>query len=227
MPPESAHDQELSLKKRARRRLVGAVGLVLLMIIVLPMVLQDRASLAPNHAIKITMTEAELLEPALASTPPVSPPSPVAEAALPVDNPAAPAEMGEHADKPLAEKSPEAASPKAAVPVAEAKAAVKPVEDKPLPAPLEPVKPEASPPTEKSQASFTIQIGVYSTMANVTDLQAKLKQAGYAVLIKNVTTDKGEKIRLRTGTYASRQQAADALLKLQGLGLSGMVVANE
>ena len=32
MPPELTNDQELSLKKRARRRLVGAIALVLLMV---------------------------------------------------------------------------------------------------------------------------------------------------------------------------------------------------
>lgn len=35
-------DQGLSFKKRARRRLVGAIALVLLMVIILPMVLEDR-----------------------------------------------------------------------------------------------------------------------------------------------------------------------------------------
>ena len=54
MPPVLANDQELALKKRARRRLVGAVALVLLMVIVLPMILKDRAALAPQEAIKIT-----------------------------------------------------------------------------------------------------------------------------------------------------------------------------
>jgi DedD protein len=57
MPPELPNDQELSLKKRARRRLVGAIALVLLMVIVLPMILQDRSALAPQAPIKITMPD--------------------------------------------------------------------------------------------------------------------------------------------------------------------------
>jgi len=55
MPPDLPNEQELNLKKRARRRLVGAVALVLLMVIVLPRILQDRAALAPQESIKITM----------------------------------------------------------------------------------------------------------------------------------------------------------------------------
>lgn len=57
MATESPNDLELTLKKRARRRLVGAIALVLFMVIVLPMVLQDRAALAPQEAIKITMPD--------------------------------------------------------------------------------------------------------------------------------------------------------------------------
>lgn len=36
---------------------MGAIALVLLMVIILPMMLQDRAALAPKDAIKITMPE--------------------------------------------------------------------------------------------------------------------------------------------------------------------------
>jgi len=50
-------DQALILKKRARRRLVGAVALVLLMIIILPQILQDRSALTKPEPIKITMPE--------------------------------------------------------------------------------------------------------------------------------------------------------------------------
>ncbi len=48
-------DQELNFKKRARRRLVGAIALVLLMVIILPMVLKDRAASTPQEKIAITM----------------------------------------------------------------------------------------------------------------------------------------------------------------------------
>lgn len=50
-------DQALILKKRARRRLVGAVALVLLMLVILPQVLQDRSAQTKPEPIKITMPE--------------------------------------------------------------------------------------------------------------------------------------------------------------------------
>src|SRR3989338_8928252 len=55
MPPDLPNEQALNLKKRARRRLVGAIALVLLMVIVLPQVLQDRAAMTQLETIKITM----------------------------------------------------------------------------------------------------------------------------------------------------------------------------
>ena len=55
MQRETAGDQELNLKKRARRRLVGAIALVLLMVIVLPMILKDRVTTEPQEKITITL----------------------------------------------------------------------------------------------------------------------------------------------------------------------------
>ena len=232
MPPDTDHDQELSLKKRARRRLVGAIGLVLLMVGVLPMVLQARASLTPSAAIKITMAgvDAGVVEPIAAPAPLAAPPMPaVSPLAEPVSA--------------TAETTPVAVNDTAASAVpTQNKITEKPTEkavEKPLEAkPLETKAPEAksqpaTPAAAKvdvstaAKSSFAIQIGVYSSMASVTEMEGKLKQAGYQASIKKVSTDKGEKIRLRTGDYPTRQQAAEAMLKLQALNMQGMVVAND
>jgi cell division septation protein DedD len=89
------------------------------------------------------------------------------------------------------------------------------------------VKSEDAAAAEASELSFAIQIGLYSSMASVNEMEGKLKQAGYQATIKKVNTDKGEKIRLRTGNYHTRQLAAQAMLKLQTLNMQGMVVAND
>lgn len=232
MPPDTDHDQELSLKKRARRRLVGAVGLVLVMVGVLPMVLQDRASLTPSAAIKITMAgvDAGVVEP-------IAPPAPLAAPVPSVVLPLA-GDVSATSDSTAVAVNDSAAS---AVPTP-----IKPTEkpaEKALEKPLEARPLEAKVPEAKSQpvtpapakadgsaaakSSFAIQIGVYSSMASVSEMEGKLKQAGYQASIKKVSTDKGEKIRLRTGDYPTRQQAAEAMLKLQALNMQGMVVAND
>ena len=53
MPPNQVIEQEIQFKKRARRRLVGAIALVLLMVTILPMVLDDRAA-KPQQQQEIT-----------------------------------------------------------------------------------------------------------------------------------------------------------------------------
>ena len=230
MPPDTDHDQELSLKKRARRRLVGAIGLVLVMVGVLPMVLQDRASLTPSAAIKITMAGVDAGE-----VEPVAPPVPLPTSVMPSATPL-PGALSASVDAAATTANDMSAS---AVP-AQIKPTEKPTEqaiEKPLEAkPLEAkaqlaapaaVKAEDSAVVEPAKSSFAIQIGVYSSMASVTEMEAKLKQAGYQASIKKVSTDKGEKIRLRTGDYPTRQQAAQAMLKLQTLNMQGMVVAND
>lgn len=232
MPPDTDHDQELSLKKRARRRLVGAIGLVLLMVGVLPMVLQDRASLTPSAAIKITMAgvDAGVVEPIAAPAPLATPPMPaVSPLAEPVSASAetTPVAVNDTAASAVPTQNKITEKP------AE-KAVEKPLEAKPLEAKAPEAKSQPATPapakadgSAAAKSSFAIQIGVYSSMASVTEMEGKLKQAGYQASIKKVSTDKGEKIRLRTGDYPTRQQAAEAMLKLQALNMQGMVVAND
>jgi DedD protein len=84
LPPQS--DQELQFKKRARRRLVGAVALVLLMIIVLPMILQDRTAKAPKQDVVVSIPSLDQklgpdqkLEPESVAPAPIQPVAPVAD----------------------------------------------------------------------------------------------------------------------------------------------------
>ena len=52
---QSQSEQELQFKKRARRRLVGAIGLVLLMITILPLLLKDKTEQAASKDILISI----------------------------------------------------------------------------------------------------------------------------------------------------------------------------
>jgi DedD protein len=55
-------DPSLSIKKRARRRLVGAIALVILMLIILPNILKNRADSDVQGDIKITMDDSSNLQ---------------------------------------------------------------------------------------------------------------------------------------------------------------------
>jgi DedD protein len=221
MAADSSNDLELALKKRARRRLVGAIALVLLMVIVLPMVLQDRAALAPQEAIKITMPDDVVSqqtpknEANVASVEPQAEVATLSESTISEPTTLEPA-MVDQVDKPVQSENTKEASDVKKEMSGEKKAEVKKTVI---------IEPEPKP-SSTSGESFTIQVGVFSDIANVKQLQARLKQVGLDSRTENITTPKGEKIRLRAGRFSSRQEAAYALTKLQAADLTGMVISN-
>jgi len=214
---ELPNNQELSLKKRARRRLVGAVALVLLMVIILPMILQDRVAMTPKDTIKITMLDAPEVMVDTTENPQQTKPSNVDTTQTVLDETSA-----------IIEDSDSVANTATVAKVDESKPAeVKPIEVTPVETKVAEVKPVKTKSASKNSANFTIQLGVYSNSANVKQLQAKLKMLGFVSHTDKISTPKGENVRLRAGDYVSRQEAADALDKLKAAGLSGMVVSNE
>jgi DedD protein len=264
MQKEAVPDLELNLKKKARRRLVGAISLVLLMMILLPMLLKDRDGLAKRDAIKITLdkqpsaiiestvTERKVAEnvtakeePFPAALPELSVAEPVTETnnVPSVNSVAKNSDGAVHAlDLPNQNaKSAVDAKPKeqkvivSETVVAEtlAKKAPEPVKapvaEKPVTEKLvieKPVKVESKAADNKAVAgkSYFVQVGVFSDAANVKRLQAQLTQLGFKAQTEKVNTSKGEKIRLRTTSFASRNDAANALQKIKNAGLTGMVV---
>ncbi len=85
-----ATDLELQFKKRARRRLVGAIALVLVMLVVLPMLLEDHEQNTPQQAVTISIpsqnaeftTQAPIQTPTPIQTPAPAAPNPVLESAV-------------------------------------------------------------------------------------------------------------------------------------------------
>ena len=198
MQRDPSSDQEINLKKRARRRLVGAIALVLLMVIVLPMVLKDRSAIQSQDKPVITMpSDQQTVSPANSSD---------------FDSNIVPTEPSTaettNVTKPAAESAPKVDLE--AVPVMPEKEA--------------PVKDTAKP-KEEANHKFYVQIGVFSDEANVKQLQNKLSDLGYKSQTQKIDTEKGKKIRLRTQLFGDRNEAAIALENIKDAGLTGMVVS--
>lgn len=257
MAADQTSEQELQFKKRARRRLVGAIALVLLMVTILPMVLDDRSSTAPKQEIAIhipsqdgeefTSKVAPVTEPTeeIISGPILTAPveqegdaDPEAEPAAPksvVPSPAAPkvetkAEPAKPATEPVKEvvkKETPKPEPKPAAPKAEAHKADT---AKAEAAKAESRKAESAKPEASAKSTaggFLVQIGVFSDPINVKNLQDKLSGQGLKSHTEVIATAAGEKTRLRVGPFASRDQADQALGKVKAAGLSGMVISNK
>ena len=205
-------DEELQLKKRARRRLVGAVVLVTAVAVVLPMILDSEPKPATQSInIQIPSPEAGVLS---AKPAPLKPAEKPAMAAAPVAEPPK-AEVAPPEPKP--EIKPEAAT----ITKPEPKAEPKPQS---VPAPAKPAPKAEGAAKSKSAGGFVIQVAALSDAAKARELQAKIAGGGLKVYTEIVQTAKGPVTRVRVGPYASREAAEKARPSLQRLQLDGKVI---
>ena len=176
------------------------------MIIVLPMILKDRAATNPQEKITISLPgEQQTVTPAAPSD---------------FDSSIVPAEPS--AATPQTTEASEPAQPvDSEAPVAKT--------EKPAPDKAPPAKEVPSKEVNKTNADVNhkcyVQIGVFSDEANVKQLQSKLSDLGYQSKTEKIDTAKGKKIRLRTQLFADRNEAAIALQNIKDAGLTGMVVS--
>lgn len=197
MQREPVSDLELNLKKRARRRLVGAIALVLLMLIVLPMILKDRAAITPAEKITITLPSEQSQ----------ATPSDFDSSIVPAE-PAA-VVIDENEPETLPDKETNVA-------INADSEATKLAKERPA---------KETPAKQTTNQKFYVQVGVFSDAANVKQLQTKLGDLGYKSQTEKISTDKGQKIRLRTQVFGDRNEAAIALENIKDAGLTGMVVS--
>lgn len=229
-----ADDDNLELKKRARRRLVGAAALALLAAIVLPMVMdQEPRPLNQDVQIQIPRQEGDNF-----AARPIAPPA----VATNPDTPAEPESPGPTTPPVRTAPAPEAAKPQAVKPEVPKPEAPKPEAPKretakaepPKPAPAKPEPPKAEAPkveTAKVDAgraeallsgqteSYVVQLGAYKDEANVASLRDKLKAEGFSAYTEKVA----DKTRVRVGPYPSRDAADKAVERLRKIGLNGVV----
>ncbi|MDP2785564.1 MAG: SPOR domain-containing protein [Sulfurimicrobium sp.] len=201
--------EEIQLRKRARRRLVGAITLVALMVTVLPMVLDDEPKpVGQDIAINIPSQQSTdfPLNTAKPPPPPVAQPQP------------APVQMEDHA-APVApapvpkvtEAKPEpAALKKTEKPAEKAKEAA----DNPKEA-----KPATKVETQHGGNSYVVLLGSFLSEANAKQRQVKLKELGVKYYLEKIKSPAGEKTGVRAGPYSSRQEAEHALARLKAAGI--------
>ncbi len=264
-------DPVLPEKKRARRRLVGAVALVLALVIGLPMILDSEPKpLGNDISIQIpSKNKVPPAPPAAAPTPapasPVAPQAapakpagldaaeeivtPAAKVAAPVAD-AAPAAKSPSQDAHALAKEPPAALPRTAE-VALAKPAAKSelkAEPKSEPRDKAEVRAPQAPAARQDEAArakailegkfeapaaksavgksgkFVVQVAALASTDKVTELRGKLSQAGISSYTQKVATASGERIRVRVGPFASKDEAEKVRTRLGKLGLNGTLV---
>jgi DedD protein len=237
--------EDSTLKRQARRRLIGAIALVLLAVIVLPMVFDaEKKPLDADISIQIPNKDAAVTKGPGAIT---TPPAPSSEGKN--DAPAAPgadAKAEAKADakaeaavpvKPAAQQGvPQA--PKAE-PKPDAKATAKAELQRPVPdlaeekraaailnAQADSAKAAKSADKEKVAASggFAVQVGAFASDDKIKDARDKLSAAGIKTYTEKLDTKDGERTRVRAGPYAAKDAAEAARDRIKGLGFAGAVV---
>jgi DedD protein len=206
------------LRRRARRRLVGAVVLALAVAVFVPMLLEsDPKPLGEDVSVKIPPVDDGKFVNRLNEKSQPEPPKPIAKA-----------EPGMEAPKPAPEP-PKAEPPKPEPPKVEApkeppKAeAPKEQPRKSEPAPVAAAPAKAEPAKEGASGEFAVQVFAFSDDKGANSLVNKLKGKGFPAYSEPVTTSRGTLWRVRVGPFPSRDGATAAREKLKGEGYNGIV----
>lgn len=207
-----------ALRRRARRRLVGAVAIALTAIVVVPMLFDpDPKPLGSDVDIRIPAQESpfEPTSPA-GPAPQASASEPLPQVSGPTSAPTAAAEGKPVPAEPTPTSPPPPPKAVAPEPPREVKKpAAKPVQEakKPEPAPLK------SDPVFASKGYY-LQLGAFGSEANAKALQAKAQAAGFKVGL----ADSNGQYRVRVGPIPERDKAMDVLSKLRSKGFSPVMI---
>lgn len=224
----------LEIKKRARRRLVGAIALALLAAIVLPMMMDEEPHPSIED-IQVSIPDRDKAVAARRASAPESASAPVA-VAVPEDDEVVAAE------KPAAEKAP-AAPDKPAPAAAAAKPASPPAPATPPTAatPPRPPAPAATPEPRRPSAdeearlraliegktspargdTYVLQIGAFSDAGKAAKLVDDLRARGFSAYTERA----GNVTRVRVGPVAGRAEADATAARLKSAGHAAVLQA--
>ena len=197
--------ETLLAKKRARRRLIGAVALVLLVVIVLPMVLDKEPKPLQNElSVQIPRQDAGSFKTRVL---------PQAPSPGKGDEPAvAPTAQGAvNAVVPPATKAASKAPEKPALKDASGSEPVKAADDRASVAVISISEAQRAQAALRDEA-WVIPLGTFASAENVKQLQTKLGATGVKSTVDALKTAEGERIRVRAGPFKTRAEAEAARL---------------
>ena len=236
--PELAVDE---LKRRARRRLVGAIVLALAAAVILPLLLEsDPKPLGDEVSIRIPpIDNGKFINP-LAPDKDSNNAAPVAPDSRTDAKPSAavaPKKSITDAERRILGQpaaSPPSAPPAVSAPIqtpATTSDEAPPAASIPAPSPAAASAPapasatvaQADVPVAAS-GGFAVQVGAFADTKVAADLAAALKSAGFATYTEAVPTTGGSVQRVRVGPYATRGAADSAVAKLKLAGYDRAMV---
>jgi DedD protein len=229
-------DAVQAARTRARRRLIGAVVLLVAGIIGFPMLFDTAPRPVPADTPIVAPPRESGVPPSAAphALPPADAGNEVATAS-PREGAKAPEDRAGNAPTPQAPaaKAPEPpAKPPAMAPAArsarpppapgkaapaQAVAAAKP----PQPAPRADRQAAAAP---ASSQRYVVQVGAYTDLATMRETRAHVEKLGLKTFTQVVEGGRKKPTRLRVGPFDNREEAAAAAAKLKAAGLPGAIL---
>jgi len=184
-----------TLKRRGRRRLVGAIALVLAAVIVLPMIFDQEPRQTPTTVnIRIPREDAGTFTPKIIPKPPA----------------AAPTEPKGPDSSAAAARQPSASSG-----AAQEQGSAKPSEPTGTKSTSERARAEAA----LANVEFVVPVAAFSSRDRVKSLTRRLAAAKIPYYTEPVNTVSGRVTRVRAGPFGSRAAAERARARLERLGL--------
>lgn len=202
-------EEEALLRKRARRRLVGAVTLVILSVVFLPMILDSQP--------KQEQQEIDILIPSEDS---VSEAYPWMMPSEPFDDDI---NASARSEEPLPFSAPEFSqtdddstelynASRLPIPTS------KPQYSKPA---IQAAKADSP----KAEGAFVIQLGAFADPSKATQQQQNLAASGVDAYTETIKVGGNEMVRVRVGPFPTRKAAEEGYEKLKRMGLSGVVTS--
>jgi DedD protein len=213
---EASLDGQLEIRKRSRRRLVGAAALALLAVIVLPMVM-DGEPRQPVQDVQVRIPgqdTAGFASRILPAKPAATPLPPIEAEPKTEPKPAEPPKPDDKVQAQAPVKAP-AVADKPAVPVRPA--------DKPLVSKGEEARAVAALSGVAAADQWIVQLGAYKEAGNVKQLSAKLKQMGLPSYTEHFDSPQGQRTRVRAGPFKTKEAAEKAQARIRKIGVDGLV----
>jgi DedD protein len=208
-------EEELSLRKRARRRLLGVITLVIAAIIILPIIFDEEPKEAQREIIVLLPEEnaADAPDPIIhlvdeLTKPEITDDVFLIEQQLPSEQPA-PIDILEDRVTVLTEQN--------YIPVPGNKPEQASNTTK--------LTTTAEPQPTTASNEFVVQLGAFSDHSKAQHQQQNLVTNGINAYTEILVTSNQKMMRVRVGPFSSRLAAEDELNKLKRLGLNGVVTA--
>jgi len=201
---DDALDPEFPQKQRARRRLIGAVVLMVAAIIVLPLIFESKPRpVVDNIAVRVSNGQGRSEDKARVETRKAAPLPPAPQPKLDAQA----LDAGEE----LVKLPPQAArgsdKPADATATPSAKSAATPAEAKP-----------------QGSGKYLVLIGAFSSEDKAKGWLAKLKEGKVPAYMERKVLADGERVLLRAGPFSDRHAADAAEKRVRAVGLAAKVV---